>query len=65
MPTKIYNIGSGGSSAGVSFPIVPPALGADLAPTTLAEFHGQNAYSQAVVNTTGGNVSVEDRKSVV
>jgi hypothetical protein len=42
-----------------TLPASPPPLTSDTAPTTLAEFHGQNAWSQAVVNTTGGNVSLD------
>jgi len=56
MPTVIYELQGGGLT---SLPLSPPDLTTDTAPTVLAEFHGQNAWSQAVVNTTGGNVSLD------
>jgi hypothetical protein len=56
MPTVIYELMGG---VVTTLPASPPPLTSDTAPTTLAEFHGQNAWSQAVINTTGGNVSVD------
>lgn len=56
MPTVIYELMGG---VVTTLPASPPPLTSDTAPTTLAEFHGQNAWSQAVINTTGGNVSLD------
>lgn len=55
----LNTLGETGGSGIVVFPVFPGPLTSDVPPTTLAEFHGQNAWSQAVVNTTGGNVSVD------